>query len=219
MRVEIWSDIICPWCYIGKRRFEAALASVPHDGRVEVEGRSFELDPRAPGQYEGTLDEMLAARYGVPIAQARAMNEQVSALAAAEGLAYRLEIARPGNTFDAHRLLHYAAGIGARAELEERFLRGYFMEGAAIGEHEVLLELALDVGLETDAVKGVLAGDAFANAVRADEERAHRLGANGVPFFVFDGRYAVSGAQPTELFVEVLEKVLHRTAAATDSSD
>ncbi|HEX7004228.1 MAG TPA: DsbA family oxidoreductase [Trueperaceae bacterium] len=206
MRVEIWTDIICPWCYLGKRRMETALSRFPHAEQVELMGRSFELDPGAPRRYEVSLDEMLAGKYGVGLERARAMNEQVTELAKGEGLEYRLDVARPGNTFDAHRLLHLAEGLGRRSELEERFMRGYFSEGKAIGDHEVLAGMAKEVGLDESAVREVLAGEAFANAVRADESRARRLGANGVPFFVVDGRYGVSGAQPSDLLLELLQK-------------
>lgn len=206
MKVEVWSDVICPWCYIGKRRFERALSRFDDADDVEVVWRSFELDPGAPQEYSVTLHEMLARKYGIGLEQARAMNEQVSELAAAEGLYYRLDDARPGNTFDAHRLLHFAATNGLRAEAKERLLLAYFSEGRPIGDHDTLASLAGEVGLKVDDAQSVLAGDAFADEVRADEERARALGVNGVPFFAFDERYGVSGAQPVELFLEVLEK-------------
>lgn len=206
MKVEIWSDVICPWCYIGKRRFESALSRFPHSRHVEVVWRSFELDPGAPQQHPGTLDQMLADKYGIGLEQAEAMNSQVSELALAEGLDYRLDDARPGNTFDAHRLLHYAATKELRAEAKERLLRAYFNEGKPIGELDTLVSLAGEIGLDSGEVRSVLESDAFSEEVRADEVRARALGANGVPFFVFDERYGVSGAQPADLLLEVLQK-------------
>ena len=221
MKVEIWSDIVCPWCYIGRRRFQDALSRFGQVERVEVIWRSFELDPRAERQYDGSLDEMLAIKYGVGLERARQMNEQVTRLAAAEGLEYHLEIARHGNTFDAHRLLHFAGCVGLRSELEERFLRGYFTEGKAIGDHEVLTELAVEVGLEPERLEEVVAGDEFSAEVRADEERAREIGVSGVPFFVLDERYGISGAQPTELFLEALTTAWnnrHGTVAASGTT-
>ena len=221
MKVEVWSDIVCPWCYIGRRRFQSALSRFGQAERVAVIWRSFELDPQAERQFDGSLDEMLASKYGVGRERARQMNEQVTQLAGAEGLDYRLDVARPGNTFDAHRLLHFAGSVGLRCELEERFLRGYFTEGKSIGDHEVLTELAVAVGLERERVEEVVAGDEFSAQVRADEERARVLGVDGVPFFFLDGRYGISGAQPTELFLEALTRAWddREEAASTARTD
>lgn len=219
MHVEIWSDIVCPWCYIGKRRFEAALARFAHADAVRVTWRSFQLDPSSPRTFEGSLDEMLARKLGRTVAEARAMNQRVTALAAEEGLEYHLDRARPGNTFDAHRGLHLAASQGLGAAAKERVLRAYFTEGAEISDHEVLVRLLADVGVDADAARAALAGDAFADAVRADAARARALGATGVPFFVFDQRYGVSGAQPADLFLEVLEKAYAERAPSMITGD
>ena len=205
MDIEIWSDVVCPWCYIGKRRFEQALAQFPHRDTVTIRWRSFELDPSAPQQYTGTLNEMLAEKYETTPQQAARMNERVSGLAADEGLEYHLDQARPGNTFNAHRLLHFAAAHGAQEAATERLMRAYFTEGQAIGDAETLARLAAEAGLDADAARATLASEAYADEVRADEERAAQLGIHGVPFVAIDARYGVSGAQPTEVFLRALQ--------------
>ncbi|HEV2457212.1 MAG TPA: DsbA family oxidoreductase [Ktedonobacterales bacterium] len=207
MKVEIWSDVVCPWCYIGKRRFESALSQFPRRDEVEVTWRSFQLDPSAARNPEQTVAERLAGKYGVSLAQAAAMNERVSRLAALECLDYHLDEARGGNTFDAHRLIHLAASHGLQQEMEERLFHAYFTEGKAIGDVETLVALAAEVGLDADEARTVLASDAYADAVRADERRARTLGISGVPFFVLDEKYGVSGAQPAEVLREALDQV------------
>ncbi len=206
MQVEIWSDVVCPFCYVGKRRFESALADFPHRDHVTVTWRSFELDPNAPRTVEGSLVDRLAAKYGVPRAQAVAMNANMVAMAAGEGLDFHLDDARPGNTFDAHRLLHHAAEHGLQDAMKERLLLAYFTEGRTIGVADTLVELAVEVGLDANAVRTVLAGDDHAEAVRADERDGARLGIQGVPFFVLDRAFGVSGAQPVEVFAQALEQ-------------
>lgn len=206
MQIEIFSDVVCPWCYIGIRRLQEALSVFPHAGDVDIRYRSYQLDPSAPATSELTLDEMLAAKYGRTLEQARAMNDQVSSIAATVGLDYRLDIAHPANTLDAHRLLHLALERGLQTELKERLLRGYFTEGVRVGDHDALTALAVEVGLDEDEVRAVLAGDRYAADVRADAELAASFGATGVPFFVVDRRYGISGAQETAVFSEVLER-------------
>ena len=206
MNVEIWSDIVCPWCYIGKRRFEAALARFAHRDAVTVVWRSFELDPHAPRRHPGTLDDLLARKIGATRAQAVALNAQVMTLAAAEGLAYRLDRAQPGNTFDAHRLLHLAAERGLQEAVKERLLQAYFTEGLPIGEADSLVQVVAEAGVDATEARAVLAGEAYAAAVRADEQRAVALGISGVPFVVVDERYGVSGAQSPDMFLDVLEQ-------------
>ena len=206
MKVEIWSDVVCPWCAIGRARLGHALERFDHGDAVEVVWRSFELDPTAPPLREGGLVDHLARKYGMSLEQAEASQHRLTQLAAEEGLDFRFDRARPGNTFDAHRLLHLAAQHGRQHELKGRLLRAYFTEGEAIGEGATLARLATEVGLDPDEVEAVLAGDAFAEAVRADEREATELGVSGVPFFVVDRHYGVSGAQPTDLLVEVLEQ-------------
>ncbi len=206
MKVEIWSDVVCPWCYIGKRRFESALSEFPHRDDVEVSYRSFELDPTAQIDSGKSVTEMLAEKYGVSLAQAAAMNARVTGIAAGEGLEYHLEKARHANTVKAHRLIHLAASKGQQNAVLERVMTAYFSEGENVGETETLVRLAAEAGLDADEARAALDGDAFADAVRADERRARMLGINGVPFFVVDERYGVSGAQPAEMLLQVLEE-------------
>ncbi|WP_310726860.1 DsbA family oxidoreductase [Streptomyces sp. N2A] len=206
MRVEIWSDIACPWCYIGKARFEAGLAAFAHRDEVEVVHRSFELDPKAPPASDVPVIEMLAAKYGVSRAQAEQMEARVAAAAAEEGLGYRSDRIH-GNTFDLHRLLHLAEAHGRQEALLDAFYRANFAEARPLGDPAVLAELAIGAGLPADEVARVLADpDAYAQEVRADERAAAELGATGVPFFVIDRRYGISGGQPAEVFRQALER-------------
>ncbi|HEY9594728.1 MAG TPA: DsbA family oxidoreductase [Spirochaetia bacterium] len=205
MTIEIWADVVCPWCYIGKRRFESALARFPHRDEVRVIHRSFELDPEAPTELGLPLDEMLAAKYGVAAAEARKMNARVTELAAGEGLAYRLDIARPGNSLDAHRLVHLASARGLDGAMVERLMKAYFTEGVPIADRESLVRCAVDVGLDADEVRRALAGDTLTAEVRADEERAATFGISGVPFFAIEETWGISGAQPREAFEDALD--------------
>jgi len=207
MKVEVWADVVCPWCYIGRKRFEKALADFPGKESVEVVYRSFELDPGAPSEVDMSLDQLLAAKYGLSVVEAHAANERVTKTAAAEGLVFHLDRARPANTLDAHRLLQLATVRRIRPAVEERFLRAYFTEGASLADPETLLSLAVDAGLTTEDARHVLAGQAFTLQVRADEAEAAALGAEGVPFFLFDRIRTVSGAQATDFFRHVLEMV------------
>ncbi|MER8120400.1 DsbA family oxidoreductase [Streptomyces sp. SID8366] len=207
MRVEIWSDIACPWCYVGKARFEKALAAFPHREDVEVVHRSFELDPgRAKGDVESVLT-MLTRKYGMSEAQAEAGEDNLGAQAAAEGLDYRTRGRDHGNTFDMHRLLHLAKERGRQDELIQALYRANFAEERSVFSEgdERLAELATGAGLDAAEVRAVLADpQAYADAVREDEREAAELGANGVPFFVLDRKYGVSGAQPAEVFTQAL---------------
>ncbi|MEV6587284.1 DsbA family oxidoreductase [Streptomyces acidicola] len=207
MRVEIWSDIACPWCYVGKARFEKALDAFPHRDQVEVVHRSFELDPhRAKGDTEPVL-KMLSQKYGMSEAQAQAGEENLRAQAAAEGLAYRAEGRDHGNTFDLHRLLHLAKEQGRQDTLIQILYRANFADERSVyaDADTYLVELAVEAGLDADDARKVLADpQAYADEVRADEREAAQLGANGVPFFVLDRKYGVSGAQPAEVFARAL---------------
>lgn len=207
MKIEIWSDIVCPWCYIGKRRFESALATFPHCDDVEVVYRSFELDPSAEKKSGVSSTDMLAKKYRISRERAEAMNARVSALAAQEELDYHLESARHANTFDAHRLIHFAASHGRQIEMKERLMRAYFTESADVGDTDTLVRLAAEVGLNTGEAREALQRGAFADDVRADERRAQMLGISGVPFFVIDEKYGISGAQPTEVFAQALQAI------------
>lgn len=214
MLIEIWSDVVCPWCAVGRARFERALADFEHADEVEVRWRSFELDPTAPRVRDEDQAAHLAAKYGRTREQAAEMLDQMTATAAAEGLTFRFDLARAGNTFDAHRLLHLAHEVGAargeaaavQDQLKARLLTGYLSEGAAIGEVDTLRGLAVDAGLPADAVDETLAGDRFAEEVRADEREAQDLAISAVPFFVIDRRYGVAGAQPSEVLLGALRR-------------
>jgi len=206
MQVEIWSDVVCPWCYLGKRHFERALQDFPHRDAVEVIYRSFELDPAAPkGQSTATV-EMLASKYGMTLEQARDAQVQMEQRAATYGLTFRMSDLRSGNTRDAHRLLHLAKAHGKQAELAERLHRGYFTEQASVFDHSSLAGLAASAGLDRAEVLAVLSRDDYGPDVDADEQAARSLGVSGVPFFVIDRRYGVSGAQPPEVMAQVLDR-------------
>lgn len=206
MDVEIWSDIACPWCYIGKRRFEAALAGFEHRDQVRVIWRSFELDPSAPREREGDRAARLAEKYGMSLEQARDAERQLTELAAEEGLDFRFDVARSGRTFDAHRVIHLAAEHDLQDAMKERLLRGYFTEGELIGDHETLTRLADQVGLPEDEVRATLAGDRFADEVRGDELTAQRFGISAVPTFVVDRALGASGAHPPEELLGLLRE-------------
>jgi len=214
MLVEIWSDVVCPWCYVGKRNLEAALAEFPNADEVTIAWRSFELDPTTPRRVELSMDEVLARKYGMSPEQATDANRRMTELAASVGLEYHLDRVQIGNTFDAHRLLHLAAEEGLDGALKERLLRAYFTEGRAISDPDVLSALTADVGMDDTRVAGVLAGDEFAADVRADEARAMELGSTGVPFFVFDERLGVPGAQPPDVLLRLLTRAWDTSSAA-----
>ncbi|MCU1280988.1 MAG: oxidoreductase [bacterium] len=209
LAIDIWSDIVCPWCFVGKRRLEAALARFDHRDAVDVRWRSFELDPSAPRSYEGqgSYAERLSRKYGTDVAEAQRMIDRMTKTGAAEGAVLDFTRARGGNTFDAHRLLHFAAALGRQDALEERLFRACFSEGEPIADRDVLVRLAADVGLDAEQARGVLDGDAYEADVRADQAQAAELGIRGVPFFVLDGRYGVSGAQPADALLQMLERV------------
>jgi predicted DsbA family dithiol-disulfide isomerase len=206
MKVEIWSDIACPWCYVGKRRFEQALGRFEHRDDVEVVWRSFELDPSAPRSVGMPQDELLAKKYGMPIERAREMNARMTSEAAKEGLDFHVDRVQVGNTFDAHRLVHLAAEAGKAEAMKERLMRAYFTEGESVGDPATLERLAAEVGLDETSVRDVLGGDRFAADVRADESRARSFGISGVPFFAIDERYGVSGAQTPDVLLEALRQ-------------
>jgi len=206
VQVEIWSDVVCPWCAIGKRRFETALAAFEHRDEVEVRYRSFELDPTTPRTVEGNATRRLAEKYGIPLAQAETMQQRVIEQAAGEGLEFRFDKARPGNTVDAHRLLHLAADRGRQAELKERLLLAYFTEGEPIGDPDTLVRLAGQAGLDEGEARSLLESDKYLAEVREDQATARALGISGVPFFVLDRKFGVSGAQPAELLLEALRQ-------------
>lgn len=204
--VEIWSDVVCPWCYIGKRRFENALREFPHRNDVRVAWRSFELDPGAPARRQGTLADRLAQKYGISREEAVQANWKMTAQAMQEGLEYNLDRAKPGNTLDAHRVIHYAAELDRGDAMKERLLEAYFRDGEPIGDVAVLQRLAVGVGLDSESVGAVLHTEAYRDAVRWDESRARALGITGVPFFLLNESIGVEGAQPRDVILDALNR-------------
>lgn len=214
MRIEIWSDVVCPWCYVGKRRLEKALAGFEHADDVEIVYRSFELDPTAPrsadspGGHELSTG-VIARKYGRSEDEMRDMQQQLIELAALDGLDFKLFETVHTNTVDAHRVLHLALETGGPAlqrDLKEALLAAYFLQARNVGDHDVLVEIAVATGLDAARVREVLAGTEYADAVAADIAQARAYGATGVPFFVVDRKYGLSGAQPVEVFTQLLEQ-------------
>jgi predicted DsbA family dithiol-disulfide isomerase len=206
LNVEIWSDIACPWCYVGKRRFEAALDRFEHSDQVQVTWRSFELDMEAPEERESDTVTHLAQKYGSSVEQAQAMIDRMTATAAADGLDFRFDLARGGNTFDAHRLLHLASAHGLQDAMKERLMRAYLTEGELISDRATLERLGVEIGLPEDEVRDTLATDRFSDEVRADERTARSLGINAVPFFVVDRAFGASGAHEPEALLQLLNQ-------------
>jgi predicted DsbA family dithiol-disulfide isomerase len=206
VHIEIWSDIACPWCYIGKRRFETALAEFEHRDEVEVTWRSFELDPTAPHEEPGELAAHLAEKYGMTIDEARERQQHLVDMAAAEGATFRFDLARRASTFDAHRIVHLAAAHGRQDAMKERLLRAYFGEGELISDHGTLAALAAEVGLPEAEVEETLAGKRYAEEVRDDERTARGLGISAVPTFVVDRALAASGAHPPDALLGLLRQ-------------
>ena len=207
MRIDVWSDLVCPWCYIGKRRLERALAALPDAPQVDIVHRSFQLNPSAPEGTTSSRREYLSAKYGWSPAQAARIDSDMEQRAAADGLEYHLTAdGLTGNTFDAHRLVHLARDRGRQDETVERFFRGYFTEQRSLFDKLSLETLAVDAGLEASDARAVLTGSDYSDAVTADVREAQALGVSGVPFFVFDRRLGLSGAQPVETFVEALRQ-------------
>ena len=209
MLVEIYSDVVCPWCYIGKRRFEEALRRFAHADQVEVEWRAFELDPAAESAAAGEgpdYADRLARKYGTSRAGAQQMLDSMTEAATAEGLDFHFDRAAAANTFAAHQVIHLAAQRGVQDQVKERLLRGYFTQGEPVGDRSALVRLAAEAGLDADEVAQALDSGRHADAVRAEQDEARALGIGGVPFFVVDRRYGVSGAQPAEQLLQVLER-------------
>jgi predicted DsbA family dithiol-disulfide isomerase len=222
MIVEVFSDVVCPWCAIGKRRLELALDRFEHRDEVEVTWRSFELDPGAPSLADGDLASHLASKYGMTKDQAIASQERLEAAAADEGLEFHFDRARRANTFDAHRLLHYALEVGRQDALKDRLFLAYFRDGEAISDHETLVRLAEESGLDGVKVSEILESGRYSDEVRADEAGARALGITGVPFFVIDRHFGISGAQSPESILHVLDEAWADTHAglvvSTDAS-
>ena len=206
MKIEIWSDVACPWCYIGKRRFETALAAFPHRESVEVTWRSYQLDPSLPDHYDGTELGYLSTRKGMAAEQVAGMFEHVAAQAKGEGLNYRFDEVVVANSFTAHRLIHLAAVHGKQDAAKERLLSDHFEHGKDIGSQEYLTSLGLDLGIDAGEVAELFSTDKYAADVRQDFEEGRALGINGIPFFVIDRKFGLSGAQPAETFSAALEQ-------------
>ena len=212
MDVEIWSDVACPWCYVGKRRFESALAQFEHADEVRVTWRSFELDPTAPREREGELAARLAEKYGMTLEQAQASQRRLTEVAALEGLDFHFDIARSGLTFDGHRVIHHAAEHGLQDAMKERLLRAYLGEGELVSDGETLVRLATEIGLPEPEVRATVDGERYADAVREDELAAQRLGITAVPTFVVDRALGASGAHPPEQLLDLLRQGWARQA-------
>ncbi len=214
MKVEIWSDVVCPWCYIGKRRFERALADAGRDD-VEVIWRSFQLNPQHPRGLRRRHDEYLAEKLGRSVADVHALDARVTALAADEGLAYDFERYTVVNTFDAHRVAHLGASLGLGDAIQERLLRAQLVEGEVLDDPATLARLAAEVGVPAADVESMLGSSDFVDEVEDDLRTAAALGIGGVPFFGFDRAIGVSGAQPAEVFAQALAMAAERAAPAT----
>ena len=206
MKVEIWSDIMCPFCYIGKRKFEAALERFPQKDKIQVEWKSFQLMPGLQTDASVKLDRFLADEKGISLQEARAMNNYVSQMAKGTGLDYNLDRAIPANTIKAHRFAHYAKALGKQNEAKEQLFNAYFMEGENIDNIETLIELGENIGLDGKEIRIVLENNHYADEVQTDLYQAHLAGVSGVPYFVFNKKLAVSGAKEADTFLEALNK-------------
>lgn len=207
MKVEIWSDVMCPFCYIGKRKFEQAMQQFDHAENIELEWHSFQLDPGIQAGHGKNLYEYLSERKGISVEQSVAMHDNVVKMAEEVGLTYNFDKAVVANSFDAHRLIQLAKKNGLGDEIEEKLFKAYFTDGKDFANHSVLSEIGREIGLNAEEVEQVLTDpNAYADAVRKDITEASRIGVRGVPFFVFDRKFAVSGAQPSEVFLNTLNK-------------
>jgi len=221
LELEVWSDIACPWCYVGKRRLETALRQFPHAAEVKLVWRAFELDPGAPKETDRSVShaERIARKYGMSVAQAQQSTENLVRVARDEGLAFDFVNIRSGNTFDAHRLVHLGHERGVQDAVKERMMKAYFEQGELMSDHGTLLRLAVEAGLEASEATGVLASDAYAAAVRADEAQARELGISGVPCFVLNRRLAVSGAQSPEVMLSALQQAWSTRGASPELAE
>ena len=218
MRVDIWSDVVCPFCYIGKKRLEHVAEEAGIE--LDIHWHSFELDPDAPAKHDTSNTERLAKKYGRSHAEIEEMERNIATMAAAEGIDFQWQKANSGNSFNAHRIIHLAQSKGLGSEAKEAFFHAYMTEGLAIGEREVVEEIASRIGLDNAEVEYVLDSDELADFVRHDEKIAsEQLNVTGVPFFVFDQKLALSGAQPREIFLQVLQQALSSTPQKVDSDN
>lgn len=206
MKIEIWSDVVCPWCYIGKRKFEKALAEFPQAGYIEVEWKSFQLSPETRTDTTITIYDYLSRRMGVSLERAQQMNDHVTEIAAGVGLTYHMGKVTVANTFNAHRLIHFAKSQGKQGEMKERLLKAYFTDCENIDDYKTLARLASEIGLDSNKTMEVLESGTYTGEVKADIEEARQLRISGVPFFVIDRKYGISGAQETTVFLQTLDK-------------
>jgi predicted DsbA family dithiol-disulfide isomerase len=206
MKIEVWSDVVCPFCYIGKTHFNEALAQFAEKENIEFVWKSFQLNPNLKTNLDKTLYEHLSESKGIPIEQAKSMGQHAAQMGKASGLNLNFDKSVVANSFNSHRLIHHAKAKGLQQEMKERLFLAYFSEGKNIDDTEILISLGKEVGLNAEEVKAVLESDKYADAVQADVKESQQLGVTGVPFFVFDRKYAISGAQPSAAFLETLEK-------------
>ncbi|KAB8139307.1 DsbA family oxidoreductase [Gracilibacillus oryzae] len=220
MKIEIWSDFVCPFCYIGKRRLEQAIQRFPEEIDVNIQFKSFQLDPNAP-QYSGeNIHEQLAKKYNMSVERAKQMNQQLGEQAKSVGLEFVFDTMKPTNTFNTHRLAKFAKSEGKEAQFVSEMLHQYFTLSADISDRDTLLTICEDLQLDAEKARQVLENtDLFAEEVRQDQEEAQNLGITGVPFFVFNGKYAISGAQPIETFMNALDKIAEEPQPLQDLSD
>lgn len=211
MKVEIWSDVVCPWCFVGKRNFERALADFPHADQLEITWRSYELDPHGPEVRDGTYAERIARKYGIEVGQARASMARIVGVGAEAGIDFKFDTMRPGNTFNAHRLLHLAKQRGRQDALKEALFLATFTDCEPIGTSDALEAIAVGAGLDRDEVREVLASDLYAADVRVDERVAQSLGVTGVPFFLVDEAYGIPGAQDPQIYRNILDRAWGET--------
>ncbi|WP_440998986.1 DsbA family oxidoreductase [Fodinibius sp. SL11] len=206
MKVEIWSDVMCPFCYIGKRRFEKALDNFDYADKVDITWRSFQLNPDIKTDTEANINEYLAEAKGWSLEQAQQMNRRVTKMAADEGLEYNMDQAVVANSYDAHRLAQFAKDRGKADEMEESLFRAYFTDGENISNHKTLISLAEEIGIDPTEAESILESDKYANAVKHDIQLAKNINITGVPFFLFNQKFAVSGARETEVFLKALKQ-------------
>lgn len=208
MKIEIWSDIMCPFCYIGKRKLEKSIEGHPHKDAIEIEWKSYQLNPDLQTDVSQNINDYLATHKGMSMAQAQQMSQQVTEMAAQEGLEYHMDKAVVANSFRAHVFAHFAKKYGKQLEAEELLFKSYFTEGKNVDDIAVLKDLAVQLELDANALENVMSSGELDDEVKMDIHEARQIGVQGVPFFVYDRKYAVSGAQPQELFAQTLEKAL-----------
>lgn len=219
MRIEVWADVVCPWCFIGKRNLDAALDLFAHRDKVEVIWRSFELDPSVSPDDRRPITDVLAQKYGISVEEVLVSQARVTTLGKAAGIQFALDKTRNINSFDAHRLIQYSAKFGVQSALVDRLFVAHFSEGQLLADHDVLSQCAVDVGLDREDVQAILSSDSYSDDVRIAESTAQEIGVRGVPFYVFDRHYAVSGAQGVDVLLDVLQDAWNDRSSGSQGSD